>query len=127
MSIIAQIVKELKKRKVFRSIAIYAAFAFILIQVCAIVFPALHLPNWTMTFLVVMLLIGFPATLVLSWIYDITPSDKTEEIPPTGTDDKTSLGIYALIGLVIIVISTVLWLTLGVKKIPEKEVSRKSN
>ena len=54
------IFEQLKKRKVFRSIAIYAAFAFVLIQVCSIVFPALHLPDWTETFIVVLVIIGFP-------------------------------------------------------------------
>ena len=67
MSNIEKTVKELKKRKVFRSIAIYAAFAFILIQVCAIVFPALHLPNWTMTFLVVMLLYAVRVLQIIGW------------------------------------------------------------
>ena len=74
MQNINNIVKELKNRKVFKSLAIYAAFAFVLIQVCSIVFPALYLPDWTMTFVVVLVIIGFPTTLVLSWIYDITPT-----------------------------------------------------
>ena len=65
---IDNILKQLKSRKVFRSVAIYAGFAFVLIQVCSIVFPALYLPEWTMTFLVVLVIIGFPTTLVLSWI-----------------------------------------------------------
>ena len=56
---IDKILKQLKSRKVFRSVAIYAGFAFVLIQVCSIVFPALYLPDWTMTFVVVLVIIGF--------------------------------------------------------------------
>ena len=67
------IFKELKKRKVFRSIAIYAAFAFVLIKVSSIVFHALHLPDWTETFIVVLVMIRFPTTFILSWIYDVNP------------------------------------------------------
>ena len=76
---IDNIVKQLKNRKVFRSLAIYAAFAFVLIQVCSIVFPALLLPDWTMRLLVILVVIGFPTTLILSWIYDITPSTDQSE------------------------------------------------
>ena len=88
---IDNIVKQLKNRKVFRSLAIYAGFAFVLIQVCSIVFPALYLPDWTMTLLVVLLIIGFPIIAVLSWIYDITPAEDGE----VSTEATQPLGVYA--------------------------------
>ena len=96
-----KIVKQLKNRKVFKSLAIYLAFAFVLIQVCSIIFPALYLPDWTMTFVVVLIIIGFPTTLVLSWIYDITPAEDGETPP---TEATQPLGVYALTGLVLTVI-----------------------
>ena len=108
---INNIVKQLKKRKVFRSVAIYAAFAFVLIQVCSIVFPALYLPDWTMTFVVVLVIIGFPTTLVLSWIYDIIPAEDGETPP---TDTSQPLGVYALTGLVLTVIGVGFWVIVGV-------------
>ena len=76
---IDKILKQLKSRKVFRSVAIYAGFAFVLLQVCDIVIPRLFLPEWTMTLIIVLVIIGFPTTLVLSWIYDITPAAIVEE------------------------------------------------
>ena len=108
---IDNIVKQLKKRKVFRSLAIYAGFAFVLIQVCSIVFPALYLPDWTMTLLVVLLIIGFPTTLVLSWIYDITPTDDGEA---PSKEAKQPLGVYALMGLVLTVIGVGFWVSISV-------------
>ena len=112
---IDNIIKELKTRKVFRSLAIYAAFAFVLIQVCSIVVPALLLPDWTMRLLVVLVIIGFPATLVLSWIYDITPSSKNEETASTKVKEDTKpLGIYALTGLVLTVVGVAFWIAVGV-------------
>jgi len=74
-----KILEDLKNRKVFRSVTIYAAFAFMLLQVINIVFPALHLPPWTETFVVVLVIIGFPITLILSWIYDISPFSGAEK------------------------------------------------
>ena len=78
MSNIKNLIEKLKTRKVLKSLAIYAAFTFVLIQVCSIVFPSLLLPDWTMTFLIVLVIIGFPTTFILSWIYDITPSESEE-------------------------------------------------
>ena len=108
---IDNIVKQLKNRKVFRSLAIYAGFAFILIQVCSIVFPALYLPDWAMTLLVVLLIIGFPIIAILSWIYDITPAEDGETPPTKATQP---LGIYALTGLVLTVIGIGFWVFVGV-------------
>ena len=108
---INNIIKQLKNRKVFRSLAIYAGFAFILIQVCSIVFPALYLPDWTMTLLVVLLIIGFPIIAILSWIYDITPTEDGETPPINATQP---LGIYALTGLVLTVIGIGFWVSIGV-------------
>jgi TolB-like protein/Tfp pilus assembly protein PilF len=50
----------------------YAAAAFIFLQVCDIIFPALNLPPWSMTVVVVLLGIGLLLVFVLTWIYDIT-------------------------------------------------------
>ena len=108
---IDNILKQLKNRKVFRSLAIYAAFAFVLIQVCSIVFPALYLPDWTMTLLVVLLIIGFPIIAVLSWIYDITPAEDGET---ADTETKQPLGVYALTGLVLTVVGIGFWVSISV-------------
>ena len=107
---INNIVKELKNRKVFRSVAIYAGFAFVLLQVCDIVIPRLFLPEWTMTFIIIFVIIGFPIIAVLSWIYDITPSEGEEP----STEATQPLGIYALTGLVLTVIGVAFWVTIGV-------------
>ena len=82
---IDKIIKDLKNRKVFRSIAIYAAFAFALLQVINIVFPALHFPPWTESFVVILVILGFPAVIIFSWIYDITPASEDKE--PGGSQD----------------------------------------
>ena len=62
---------ELRKRKVFRVAAAYAVVAWLLVQVAAVVLPALNLPPWTVTFTTVLLLLGFPVALVLAWSFDI--------------------------------------------------------
>lgn len=68
-----KLLAELRRRKVFRVAALYAAGAWLLIQVADVVLPAMGLPDWTITFVLVCLTVGFPITLVLGWYFDITP------------------------------------------------------
>jgi TolB-like protein len=84
---IFQFWQELKRRKVFRVIAMYAATAFIIMEAADIMFPRLGLPDWTVTILIIIILIGFPVTAVVSWIYDITPEGIFKTKPPE-TDNK---------------------------------------
>lgn len=76
--------QELKRRKVIRISAMYAATAFIIIEAADIVLPRLGLPDWTVTFLIILLIAGFPIAIILSWIFDVTP----EGIQRTETIDK---------------------------------------
>ena len=69
--------EELKRRKVFKTIGVYAAAAFLIIQVADIVFPRLLLPDWTVTFVIVLIIIGFPITFFFSWNYDIASDNKS--------------------------------------------------
>ena len=62
---------ELKRRKVLKSMGVYGAGAFIVIQVADIVFKRLLLPDWTVTFLIILIILGFPITFFLSWTYDL--------------------------------------------------------
>jgi TolB-like protein/Flp pilus assembly protein TadD len=65
--------EELQRRKVYRVAAAYIIAAGFIIQIASAVFPAWELPTWTFRLLVTLLLIGFPAALILAWAFDITP------------------------------------------------------
>ena len=66
--------EELKRRNVFRAMGVYAAAALIIVQVSDIVFPRLYLPDWTVTFVIILVIIGFPITFFFSWTYNIYPN-----------------------------------------------------
>ena len=72
--------EELKRRKVFRVAASYAVVAFIIMQLVEIVFPIFDFPQWTSQFVIILVLIGFPISVILSWVFDRTPQGyiKTE-------------------------------------------------
>src|SRR5438874_5135572 len=65
--------EEVRQRKVYRVAAAYIIAAGFVIQIGSAVFPAWELPNWTLRFVVVLLLVGFPIALILAWAYDVTP------------------------------------------------------
>jgi adenylate cyclase len=76
--------RELKRRRVVRVAVVYAVVGYGVLEVAGIFFPALHLPAWTVTFTAALVVIGFPAAVVLAWAYDITP-DGVKRTPPAAT------------------------------------------
>ncbi len=64
--------QELSRRKVIKVAIAYSVGGWALLQVAEVVSSALALPAWTLTFILYLLIIGFPVTLLLAWMYDIT-------------------------------------------------------
>ena len=83
--------EELKRRKVFRVAGTYAIVAWILMQIGEVTFPALNIPEWIMSTLVVVLLAGFPIAVIFAWIFDRTPSGivRTPNISNDKGDDNS--------------------------------------
>jgi len=76
--------RELKRRNVFKVAVTYAIVSWIALQVADVVFPALNVPPWVLSLLTVLLLIGFPIALLLSWAFELTPDGikPTAEVAP---------------------------------------------
>ena len=70
--------EELKRRKVFRVTASYAVVAWIIMQIGEVTFPALRLPEWVLTTVVVLLLIGFPVVIIFAWIFKANSNDELQ-------------------------------------------------
>lgn len=64
--------EELKKRNVVRALIFYSVTAWLVIQFAATTFPYLNMPKWSVTVVIVALLIGLPIVLIVSWIYELT-------------------------------------------------------
>ena len=65
---------ELKRRNVIKVAIAYAIVAWLLIEIASTVFPILHLPEWTVTLVTVLLMLGFPVALFFAWAYELTPA-----------------------------------------------------
>jgi len=74
---------ELKRRNVFKVGVAYAIVAWLIIEAVATIFPVLQLPEWSVTLITVILIIGFPLALLFAWAFEITPDGikLTKEVP----------------------------------------------
>lgn len=94
-------VRELRRRRVFRIGAMYLMAAWLIIQVGEATFPALHIPDWVLTLIVVLAIIGFPIALLLTWAIQLTPDGLIVDLPHGGNNGRWRhayiLGVVALL------------------------------
>ena len=69
---LSQFWQELKRRRVVHVITVYASAAFVIIELINNLTKAFNLPTNVLTIVVIVLAVGFPLTIILSWIYDLT-------------------------------------------------------
>jgi TolB-like protein/tetratricopeptide (TPR) repeat protein len=67
------LIRELKRRKVFKVGAAYLVVAWLAVQAASIGFPAFDLPPRVLRLCILIAALGLPLALVLAWVIDITP------------------------------------------------------
>jgi adenylate cyclase len=93
---------ELKRREVYPVIVAYAVVGWILLQIGEVTFDPLGVPGWVMTTLIIVVVAGFPVTLVLAWMYDITPQGIRRDrfsAPADATGDAASIAVLPFLDL----------------------------
>jgi len=78
-----KLVSELRRRNVFRMAALYAVAAWLIMQVGEVTFEPLHFPDWAMTVLVVLVIVGFPIAMALAWFFDLTLHGIKRDVAPS--------------------------------------------
>ena len=73
--------QELKRRKVIHVITVYASAAFVIIELIGNLSEPLNLPAALSTIVIIVLAVGFPLAIILSWLYDLT-SEGIERTKP---------------------------------------------
>lgn len=110
--------QELKRRKVNRVITVYAAAAFVILELTSIVAPSLGLPDWTLNFVIILLCVGLIIAVVFSWIYDVHPEGgivKTvtveeipeKELPPASRGWKITSYVSFIVIVVLIILNII--------------------
>ena len=70
----SSVLGELSRRKVLKTVGGYAVGVFVLLQLMDAAVEPLRLPEWLPTFVVLILILGFPVVFVLAWQFDVTGS-----------------------------------------------------
>jgi TolB-like protein/lipopolysaccharide biosynthesis regulator YciM len=94
---------ELKRRNVYKVAVAYAVVSWLLIQIATQVFPFFEIPNWAVRLVVLLLVLGFPVALMLSWAFEITPEGIKRESEITADKSITHHTGRKLVGLTIVV------------------------
>jgi len=100
---------ELRRRNVFRVGFAYAVVAWLLLQISDTLVPALHLPEWFLSGVALLLTLGFPVSLIFAWAFELTPEGlkKDSNIEP-GRSIARVTGRkmdFLIIGLLVIALS----------------------
>ena len=64
---------ELGRRGVYKTAAVYAAIAWLLLEVLSVLFQNFGAPAWVFKVITTVFLVGFPIACLMAWGFDITP------------------------------------------------------
>ncbi|MBT8113511.1 MAG: hypothetical protein KJO47_07510 [Gammaproteobacteria bacterium] len=87
---IKKYIAELKRRHVIKSSIAYLVVAWLITQVASIILPVFEAPPYIMKVLLFILAIGFPISVILAWIYDVTPKGLEKTKKDDSIDDNSS-------------------------------------
>lgn len=97
--------EELQSRNVFRVGIAYLAFAWLIVQIGSIVFPAFDVSNAAQQALIIAFALGFPIVLVCAWVYEITP-DGLKRSTEVTQEDRLAINAGRRLDFVIIGVLT---------------------
>ena len=101
-------VSELKRRNVLRVAAAYALVAWILIEAGSVLLPTFGAPEWFFKVYVVLVMGGFVVSIVIAWVFEITPDgvklEKDLDRRTYATPSRGGLN-FVLIGLLVVALA----------------------
>jgi TolB-like protein/Tfp pilus assembly protein PilF len=91
---------ELKRRNVYKVAVAYAVVGWLFIQVATQVFPFFEISNSRIRLLVLLIALGFPIALIITWAFELTPqglkrAEFVEDLPETPS--RSRVWIYVII------------------------------
>jgi TolB-like protein/Flp pilus assembly protein TadD len=127
---IPRFLSELKRRHVYRAAVAYAMAAWLLTQIATQVFPFFDIPNSAVRFVIVVLVMGFPIAMLLSWLYEFTGEGfiREEHIDPQTRQSARRAWDFVIIGVLLLLIAVLIYGRLPSRSssgelIPEKSIA----
>jgi TolB-like protein/predicted Zn-dependent protease len=108
---IVRLFREARRRKVFRTAALYVVGAWLALQVADVLFPGFGIPNAAIQALVWAAVLGFPVALVFGWLFEITADGIRRTLPAAAETtapqslqrtDYLLLAAFAAVGLALL-------------------------
>jgi adenylate cyclase len=82
--------QELKRRRVIRVTVLYAVVGWFVIEAASQIFENLNQPDWAITLVTVLVLLGFFPAVVLAWAFDIGPGG-VHKTPPVAARKREAV------------------------------------
>ena len=100
---------ELKRRKVYRAALVYAGVGWVLLEVADVASPRLGLPDWTVNFVLALVLFGFPLVIVFAWVFDFGAQGvvRTPPLSPGERHHRFSITSVVEFALIVVLVVTV--------------------
>jgi TolB-like protein/Tfp pilus assembly protein PilF len=106
---ISNFIQELKRRNVFKVATAYAIAGWLIIQIATSVFPAFDFPQWTTQFVIILVAIGFPISIIIAWAFELTPDGLKKSKEVEITESVTASTGKKLNGIIISVLAVALF------------------
>lgn len=100
--------RELSRRKVWRTVAVYAAVSWGILQLADVVWEPLGLPSWTMTFVIVLAIIGFPLVLTLEWVFEVSSQGVRRTAPSEDEGAGRSAMFWPVVGTGVLLVLVII-------------------
>jgi TolB-like protein len=102
-------IQELKRRNVIKASLAYLVIAWVLLQVLQFLLPMINAPDWALKGITLVMAIGLPIWIIISWIYEITPEgiEKTAKVSENELVTEVTnkrLNVFIIVSLSIAVI-----------------------
>ena len=127
-------VAELQRRNVLKVAAAYALVSWILIEAGSVLLPTFGAPEWFFRVYVLIVAAGFVVSLVVAWIYEVTPEgvkrDKDVDRSTSVTGQTGRRLNYGIIGLLAVALAISITLNVtGVRQgdAPADDVTRQGS
>ena len=105
------LLSELRRRNVFRVSAAYLVAAWLVTEVATTVLPILDAPRWTLKFVLLLAVLGFPIAVICAWIFELTPEGLKREAEVDRSASITRQTAHKLDrGIIVVLLIAISWL-----------------